>query len=178
MSLNLTKKEPTLQKIMVGLGWEMRPGVALDLDVSVFLLASNGKLVNESYFVFYNNLKTPDNSVQHTGDNRTGDGEGDDEVILVNLTAVAPEVTEILFVATIHEASTRNHSFGLLKEAYIRLVNVESKLEIVRYDLDAEFGTYTGVEFAKFNKINNEWNFTAIGIAEKASLETYVNKYI
>ncbi len=177
-SLNLTKKEPALQKIMIGLGWEMRPGQALDLDAAVFILGNNGKLLSESHLVFYNNLKSPDGAVQHTGDNRTGNADGDDEVILANLSTLIPSTEDLVFVVTIHESEARNHHFGLLQQAFIRLVDVETKREISRYDLDAEFSGFTEVEFAKLHKVNNEWLFTAVGIGTKQGLQGYVNKYL
>ncbi|SFC90823.1 tellurium resistance protein TerD [Flexibacter flexilis DSM 6793] len=177
-SLNLTKKEPALKKIMIGLGWELKQGAQLDLDASVFMVGANGKLPSDEYLIFYNNLKSPDGSVQHTGDNRTGLGDEDDEMILVNLPLVSQNVTEILVVATIHDAVARRHNFGLLTDAYIRIVDVETKREILRYDLDAEFGTNTDVEFGKLHKQNGEWYFTALGVGNNKGLEGYVNIYV
>lgn len=176
-SFNLTKKEPALKKIMVGLGWEMASGHKLDLDASVFLLGSNGKLIGEEYFVFYNNLKSGDGSVQHTGDNRTGAGDEDDEMILVNLPVVNDAVQDILIAVSIHEAVARRHSFGLLRNAYIRIVDVETKREVLRYDLDAEFGNNTDVEFGKLHKDNGEWYFTALGVGSNKGLEGFVNAF-
>ena len=176
-SFNLTKNEPSLKKIMIGLGWEMKTGSQLDLDASVFMLTSNGKLPSDEYFVFFNNLKSPDGSVQHTGDNRTGAGDEDDEMILANLNLIDNSVEEILMVVSIHEAATRKHNFGLLDEAYIRIVDVESKREILRYDLDAEFTHNTEVEFGKLKKVNGEWNFMASGIGTTSGLQSYVDKY-
>ncbi|SFC90800.1 tellurium resistance protein TerD [Flexibacter flexilis DSM 6793] len=176
-SFNLTKKEPALKKIMIGLGWEMTQGQKLDLDASVFMLASNGKLVGEEYFVFFNNLKSGDGSVQHTGDNRTGAGDEDDEMILVNLPIVNSAVKDILVTVSIHEAAARRHSFGLLQNAYIRIVDVETKREVLRYDLDAEFGNNTDVEFGKLHNENGEWHFTAVGVGSNKGLEGYVNAF-
>ncbi len=174
---NLTKKEPSLSKIMIGLGWEMKPGSALDLDTSVFMLGENHKLPQDEYFVFYNNLRSPDSAVQHTGDNRNGAGEGDDEMILANLNKIDPVVSELLVVASIHDALTRNHHFGLLKEAYIRLMDVENNREILRYDLDDQFADYTEVEFGRLKRLHNEWYFIASGEGSKQGLEGYVNTY-
>ena len=141
---NLTKKEPALQKIMVGLGWELKKGAAtMDLDCSVFMLGANGKLLEDEYFIFYNNLKSPDGSLQHMGDNRSGKGDGDDELILGNLPLVNPNIQEALFVVSIHDAEIRKHHFGLLSEAYIRICDVNTEREILRYDLDAEFANKT-----------------------------------
>src|SRR5882757_9386612 len=113
-SFNLTKEEPTLNKVMIGLGWDIT-NHNIDLDASAFMLGSNLKLPADEYFVFYNNLKSPDGAVQHTGDNRTGAGSGDDEMILTNLDLVNPLISEITFVVTIHEAKARGHHFGMLE---------------------------------------------------------------
>lgn len=176
-TFNLTKKEPALKKIMIGLGWEMKSGNTLDLDASVFLLGNNGKLPQEEYFVFYNNLKSPDGSIQHTGDNRTGAGDDDDEMILANLDLIASNIKEILITVSIHEAEARRHTFGLLKEAYVRLVDVESKREILRYDLDAEFNGYTDMEFGKLRLEEDGWHFVASGIGTNIGLGGYVDMY-
>jgi tellurium resistance protein TerD len=176
-TFNLSKKEPVLKKIMVGLGWEMKPGVSLDLDCSVFMLGLNGKLPSDEFFVFYNNLKSPDSSIQHTGDNRTGADEGDDEMILANLPLVHPNVHEVLFIVSIHEADIRRHNFGMLKDAYIRIMDVESKREVLRYDLDAEFITNTDVEFGKLQRIDGDWNFVASGLGSNKGLQGFVDMY-
>lgn len=176
-SFNLTKKEPSLNKVMIGLGWEMKAGNHLDLDASVFMITANGKIPADEYFVFFNNLKSPDGAVQHTGDNRTGVGEGDDEMILANLPLVNPLIEQILIVVTIHEATIRRHHFGLLDEAYIRIVDVESKREILRYDLGGDFDSYTEVEFGKLKKVDGDWNFIASGIGTNIELQGYVDKY-
>lgn len=178
-SFNLTKEEPALSKILIGLGWEMLTANQLDLDASVFLLNGSRKLVSDLHFIFYNNLKSPDGAVQHTGDNRTGLGEGDDEMILVNLPAVGPEVTEILVVVTIHEAMKRGHRFGMLKDAYVRLFDVERKIEILNYDLDATNADDTGVEFIRLYKTGNEWFAQALGNGNGiAGLQGFVDIYI
>ena len=174
---NLSKSEPNLHKIMIGLGWEVKTGNTIDIDSSVFMLTNNGKLPAEEYFVFYNNLKSPDGAVQHTGDNRTGMGDGDDEMILANLPLINASVSEILICVTIHEAMARRQNFGLLQDAYIRIVDVETQREILQYDLDAEFGTFTDVEFGKLQKVNNEWNFVALGIGSNGGLQSFVDKY-
>jgi tellurium resistance protein TerD len=175
-TFNLTKEEPKLTKIMIGLGWEMT-SQTLDLDASVFMLGANRKLLSEDYFVFYNNLKSPDGALQHTGDNRSGKGDDDDEMILANLAAVNPEVSEILVTVTIHEATKRGHNFGLLKDAYIRIYDVDSKREILRYDLDAENAPHSEVEFGKLQKINNEWKFTALGNGSNKGLQGFIDIY-
>jgi tellurium resistance protein TerD len=176
-SFNLTKNEPSLKKVMVGLGWELPPNEAFDLDASAFLLNSSGKLVSESHFIFYNNLKSPDGSIAHTGDNRTGKGDEDDEMILVNLPIISDNISEILFTASIHDAISRNQTFGRLSNAYIRLVDVETSREILKFDLDNEFGQFTDVELGKLQKQSDGWHFVASGIGSTGGLEGYVNKY-
>lgn len=176
-SFNLSKKEPALKKIMIGLGWEQKAGNQMDLDASVFMIGSNGKLVAEEYLVFYNNLKSPDGSVQHTGDNRTGAGDEDDEMILANLSLINAAVNEIKVIISIHDAATRRHHFGLLQDAYIRIVDVENKREVLRYDLDAEFNGNSDIEFGKLQRIDGDWNFVASGIGSNGGLQGYVDMY-
>jgi tellurium resistance protein TerD len=176
-TFNLTKKEPTLKKIMIGLGWEVKQGNALDLDASVFMIDNKGKLPQDEYFVFYNNLQSPDGAVKHTGDNRTGAGDEDDEMILANLDAIGANISEILIIVTIHDAEARKHNFGLLSDAYIRILDVETKREILRYDLDAEYPTNTDVEFGRIKRENGEWIFIASGIGGNKGLQGYVDMY-
>jgi tellurium resistance protein TerD len=177
-SVNLSKKEPTLKKILIGLGWEMTQGQSIDLDASVFMVNAQGKLPNEQYFVFYNNLKSPDGGIQHTGDNRTGAGAEDDEMVLANLPLIGAEVQEVLMVVSIHDADVRRHHFGLLHDAYIRLVDVETNREVLRYDLDQEFGNCTEIEFGRLRLENGEWHFVASGMGSKAGLQSYVDRYV
>jgi tellurium resistance protein TerD len=176
--LNLMKKAPSLRKVMIGLGWEVKNGNPLDLDASAFMLNRHGKVPATDYFVFFNNLKSPDGSLVHTGDNRTGLGDGDDEMLLANLPLIDPAVEEILLIVTIYEAETRRHHFGLLKEAYIRIVDAETQTEILQFDLDEDFPRYTEIEFGRLQKINNEWHFKATGVGTNVGLQAYVDKYI
>ncbi len=176
--VNLMKKAPALKKIMIGLGWEVKSGNPLDLDASVFMLNTHGKTPNKDYFVYFNNLKSPDGSLVHTGDNRTGVGDGDDEMILANLPLIQQDVEEILITVSIYEAESRRHNFGLLKEAYIRIVDMETQKELVQFDLDEEFPRYTEVEFGKLQKINNEWHFKATGLGTNIGLQGYVDRYL
>lgn len=176
-SFDLTKKQPSLKKIMVGLGWDMKPGNNLDLDAVCFMLGANKKLVSDEHFVFYNNLRSPDRAVEHTGDNRTGVGDGDDEMILINLPEVDSTVEEILFVVTINDAAIKNHSFGLLDEAFIRIVDVETDEEILRYQLDSDYAAATEVEFGRLAKEGADWRFHALGIATEKGLQGYVDVY-
>ncbi|MCR9249609.1 MAG: TerD family protein [bacterium] len=176
-SFDLTKKQPSLQKILVGLGWDVRPGNNLDLDAVCFMLGGNKKLVTDEHFVFYNNLRSPEKSVEHTGDNRTGVGEGDDEMILVNLPLVDNRVEELLFVVTINDATIKNHNFGLLENAFMRIVNVETNEEILRYNLDVDYSNGTEVEFGKLIKDGSDWKFNAVGISTEKGLQGYVDIY-
>jgi len=177
-AINLRKQAAALSKIMIGLGWEVRTGGVLDIDVSVFMVNPQQKLPKNEFFIFYNNLKSPDSAVQHTGDNRTGQGDGDDEMILANLPLIAPEISELIFVVSIYEAMEKRQHFGLLKEAYIRIVDVTTQQELVNFDLDAEFGSYTDIEFGRLQRINNDWYFKATGVGNNIGLQGYVDKYI
>ncbi len=176
--LNLTKKEPALKKILIGLGWDMVSNNSVDLDASVFMVTAAGKVPTDEYFIFYNNLKSPDNSVQHTGDNRTGVGDADDEMVLANLATVSTNIKELIVVVSIHEASERNHHFGLLKEAYIRIVDVENNREIVRYNLDQNSSRDTDIEFGRLRLEENEWHFVATGAGAQKGLQGYVDMYV
>jgi len=176
-TFNLTKKEPTLKKIMIGLGWEVKQGNALDLDASIFMINNKGKLPQDEYFIFYNNLQSPDGAVKHTGDNRTGAGDDDDEMMLANLDAISTSISEVLIIVSIHDAEERRHNFGMLADAYIRILDVETKREILRYDLDAEYPTNTDIEFGRLRKENNEWIFIASGIGGNKGLQGYVDTY-
>lgn len=176
-SFDLTKKQPALNKIMIGLGWDLKTGNNLDLDAVCFMLGDNKKLISDEYLIFYNNLRSPDRAVEHTGDNRTGVGDGDDEMILINLQEVNESVEEILFVVTINDAILKNHNFGNLDEAFIRIVNVETNEEILRYKLDSEYAEATEVEFGKLEKKGSDWRFHALGIATEKGLQGYVDIY-
>jgi tellurium resistance protein TerD len=177
-SINLTKSNPKLSKIYIGLGWELLTQ-SLDLDASMFILGANGKLLSEQHFIFYNNLRTPDGGIAHQGDNRTGVGDGDDELILANLKQIQPEAQEILVYVTIHEAVSRAHNFSKLKDAYIRIVDVEKKEEIATYDLDAEASYATEVLFGKLRRSDvTNWEFIAIGEGSNVGLQGLVDRYM
>lgn len=176
-SFNLTKEEPGLKKILIGLGWDLQSN-PLDIDASALMLNGGGKLLDEPYFVFYNNLRSPDGSIQHMGDNRTGKGEGDDEIVLANLDLVHPEITEILFLSTLHDAAKKRHHFGMLANAYIRIMDVQTEREILRYNLGTEFVNMTEVEFGRLQKVGGEWKFLASGYGSASGLETILNKYL
>lgn len=177
---NLSKSEPGLEELVVGLGWDVNltdTGNEADLDSSVFMLGSNGKIPTEEYFVFYNNLRSPDNAVQHEGDNRTGVGEGDDETIKVQLTKVNPEVQDIVIVVTIHDADSRRQNFGQIRNAYIRIYDNKDQREILRYDLEEDYSVETAMEFGRIYKKNNEWRFQAVGTGYKTGLQGFVDQY-
>lgn len=177
-SINLTKPNPKLSKIYIGLGWELLTQ-SLDLDASMFILGANGKLLSEQHFIFYNNLRTPDGSIAHQGDNRTGVGEGDDELILANLKQIQPEAQEILVYVTIHEATSRAHNFGKLRDAYIRVVDVDQKKEIATYDLDSDASFATEVLFGKLKRSDAmNWEFIAIGEGSNVGMQGLVDRYM
>ncbi|MDX2195635.1 MAG: TerD family protein [Cytophagales bacterium] len=177
-TINLQKNDPKLQKVFIGLGWEyLMEGI--DLDASLFMLGANGKLIHDNYFIFYNNLTSPDGSVMHQGDNRTGLGNDDDELILASLRQVDTKVMEIHIYVSIHDAVQRGHTFGRLKDAYIRIVNVENSVEVLKYDLDANQGFATEVLFGKLKRVNDtEWEFQAVGQGSTNGLQSIVNKYV
>lgn len=177
--INLSKEAPTLVRVGVGLGWDTNQfaGNAIDLDTSAFMINASGKIPEDEYFIFYNNLKSPDGSLEHTGDNRTGLGDGDDETLFVHLDKINPEITEILFVTTIHEADIRKQNFGQVKNAYIRIYNRDNNAEIAKYDLDEDFSYETAVEFGRLYFKDREWRFQATGQGFNNGLEGFVDKY-
>ncbi len=176
-SINLTKQMPKLNKVMIGLGWEMS-SYTLDLDASVFMLGKNNTLISDEYFVFYNNLKSPDGSVQHLGDNRSGSADDDDEVILANLENINPAAQDLVICVSIHDATVRNHSYGLLKDAYIRIVDVDNQKEMARYDLDASHATENAVVFGRIRKSGDEWHFVAASQGTQNELQGLVEIFV
>jgi len=169
-----------LPKFVIGLGWDTNQsstGTDFDLDASAFILGENKKILADEYFVFYNNTKSPDGAVEHTGDNLTGEGEGDDESIMIDLYKIDPRATEICFVVTIHKADERRQNFGQVRNAFIRIFNQATGEEILRYDLDEDFSIETAVEFGRLYKRNGQWKFEAIGTGQKAGLAEYLEKY-
>ncbi|MGX1854026.1 TerD family protein [Streptomyces sp. NBC_01456] len=164
-NVSLTKEAPNLTAVVVGLGWDARTttGTDFDLDASALLTNDQGKVGNDQNFVFFNNLKSPDGSVEHTGDNITGEGEGDDEQIKVNLAAVPAEVDKIVFPVSIYDAETRQQSFGQVRNAFIRVVNQADNNELARYDLSEDASTETAMVFGELYRNGAEWKFRAIG---------------
>jgi len=182
MAINLQKGQRELisaPKFTVGLGWDTNSsstGSSFDLDTSIFVLGENKRLLSDSHFVFYNNLKTPDGAVEHTGDNLTGDGDGDDEQIKVDLSKIGSDAAEICIVVTIHDAENRRQNFGRIRNSYIRIFD-GTKTEILKYELEEDFSIETAVEFGRIYKRNNEWKFEAVGAGMKDGLEFFLNKY-
>ncbi|MDR3542198.1 MAG: TerD family protein [Desulfosporosinus sp.] len=164
--VDLTKSNPGLTKIIIGLGWDVNKydsGKEFDLDAAAFMLNAEGKVADDKYFVFYNNPKSADGSVTHTGDNRSGVGDGDDEQIIVDLAVVANSIAKISFGITIHEAKERKQNFGQVSNAYVRVLNEASGEELIRYDLGEDFSVETAVVVGELYRNNAEWKFNAIG---------------
>ncbi|WP_316850845.1 TerD family protein [Pedobacter agri] len=182
MAINLQKGQReaiSAPQFTVGLGWDTNSsstGSSFDLDTSIFVLGENKRLLSDAYFVFYNNLKTPDGAVEHTGDNLTGDGDGDDEQIKVDLSKIGADASEICIVVTIHDAENRRQNFGQIRNSYIRIFD-GTKTEILKYELEEDFSIETAVEFGRIYKRNNEWKFEAVGAGMKDGLEFFLNKY-
>ncbi|MDQ0842592.1 TerD family protein [Streptomyces sp. V1I6] len=164
-NVSLTKAAPNLTAVTVGLGWDVRTttGTDFDLDASALLTNAEGKVTNDGNFVFFNNLKSSDGSVEHTGDNLTGEGEGDDEQIKVNLAAVPADVDKIVFPVSIYEAESRQQSFGQVRNAFIRVVDQADNNELARYDLSEDASTETAMVFGELYRNGAEWKFRAIG---------------
>ncbi|MFJ8183488.1 TerD family protein [Streptomyces sp. NPDC096105] len=164
-NVSLSKEAPGLSAVVVGLGWDVRTttGADYDLDASALLCDASGRVISDQHFVFYNNLRSPDGSVEHTGDNLTGEGEGDDESIKVDLTAVPAEVAKIVFPVSIHEAEVRGQSFGQVRNAFIRVVNQAGGQEIARYDLSEDASSETAMVFGELYRHGGEWKFRAVG---------------
>lgn len=164
-NVSLTKEAPSMNVALVGLGWDARvtDGQAFDLDASVFLVGENGKVLSDSHFVFYNNTTSPDGAVQHQGDNRTGEGDGDDEQVKIDLTKVAADVKKLVFAVTIHEADSRKKNFGMVSNSFMRVVNNDNGAEIARFDLSEDASTETAMIFGELYRHGAEWKFKAVG---------------
>ncbi|MFF7242588.1 TerD family protein [Embleya sp. NPDC008237] len=164
-NVSLSKEAPGLTAVLVGLGWDVRTttGTDFDLDASAILLNGSGQAPSDGHFVFFNNLKSPDGSVEHTGDNTTGEGEGDDEAIKVNLAGVPADVERIVFPVSIYDAETRQQSFGQVRNAFIRIVNQADNKELARYDLTEDASTETAMVFGELYRNGAEWKFRAVG---------------
>lgn len=178
-NVSLSKADPGMKNVLIGLGWDVRAtdGQDYDLDASVFLLAENGKARSDADFIFYNNLRSADGSIEHTGDNRTGEGDGDDESIKVKLDKIPADVAKLVFVVTIHDAVTRKQSFGQVEGAFIRLVNDDTQVEVARYDLTEDASTETAMLFGELYRHNNEWKFRAVGQGYAGGLASVCQQY-
>jgi tellurium resistance protein TerD len=171
-NVNLSKEAPGLSKMVVGLGWDTRStdGAAFDLDGAVFLLNNTGKVRSDADFVFYNNLKSVDGSVIHSGDNRTGAGDGDDETVTIDLSKVPADVDKISVCVTIHEADIRRQNFGQVSKAFVRCINANGNTEIARYDLSEDSSTEAAMIFGEVYRAGSDWKFRAIGQGFKGGL--------
>lgn len=178
--VSLTKNNPGLSKVVVGLGWDVNAfdtGSAFDLDASAFVLTDSGKVAKSEDFVFYGNKTHPSGAVVHQGDNQTGAGDGDDEQIKIELTKIPAEYTKIAFTATIYDADVRRQNFGQVNNAYIRIYNEETGEEMLRYDLGEDFSIETAVVFGELYKNGDEWKFNAIGCGYQGGLAALCNSY-
>jgi len=178
-NVSLSKEAPGLSEVIVGLGWDPRvtDGTEFDLDASVFVTGENGKVLDDASFIFYNYKTSTDGSVEHQGDNRSGEGEGDDEQVTVKLTGLAPAVKKLVFAVTIHEAEGRNQNFGQVSNAFIRVVNKADNKEIARYDLSEDASTETAMIFGEVYKHNDEFKFKAIGQGFAGGLKPLAESY-
>lgn len=164
-NVNLSKTDPNLKEILLGLGWEARSsdGADFDLDASIFMVTDSGRVRSDSDFIFYGQLRSSCGSIEHTGDNRTGAGDGDDEALKIKLAQVPPDITRLVVAVTIHEAQERKQNFGMVHDAFIRLVNLETGVEITRFDLSEDYSTETAMVFGEVYRYGGEWKFKAVG---------------
>ena len=190
MSINLQKGQrvniqtaqgASVQKFRLGLGWdtnETDSGQDFDLDASAFILGENGKVVSDQHFVFYNNLQEPEGAVLHTGDNLTGEGDGDDEMIDIDFSKINPAVKAINIVVTIHDATERSQNFGQVRNAFVRLYDPNTSEEYMKFDLSEDFSTETAVEFGRVYLHNDNWKFEAKGSGFSGGLQAFVDAYM
>jgi tellurium resistance protein TerD len=178
-NVSLTKEAPGLTAVIVGLGWDVRTttGSDFDLDASAIVSNADGKVVSDKHFIFFNNLTTPDGTVEHTGDNLTGEGSGDDEQVKVNLAGMAAEVDKVVFAVSIYDADARSQSFGQIRNAYIRVVNQAGGAEIARYDLSEDASTETAMVFGELYRNGAEWKFRAVGQGYASGLAGIARDY-
>lgn len=164
-NVNLSKTAPNMQNMLIGLGWSARStdGADFDLDASAFLLTESGKVRSEADFIFYNQMQSTDGSVKHSGDNRTGEGDGDDESILIDLSKVPLDIAKVAICVTIHEGETRRQNFGQVNNAYVRCVDERQNTEVVRFDLSEDYSVETAMIFGELYRHSGEWKFKAIG---------------
>ena len=178
-NVSLSKTDPSLKNVIVGLGWDARPtdGADFDLDASAFMVKDDGKVRSDSDFIFYNQMKSTCGSVEHTGDNRTGAGDGDDEAVIVLLDKVPADVQRIVFCVTIHEADLRKQNFGQVSHAFVRVVNKDSNNEVARYDLSEDASIETAMIFGEIYRHSGEWKFKAVGQGYAGGLAALAKQY-
>lgn len=178
--VDLTKTNPGLKKIIIGLGWDTNKydgGKDFDLDAAAFILGENSKVRSDSDFIFYNNLKDATGSITHLGDNKTGEGDGDDEQISIDLSTVPADISKIDFTVTIHEAQERGQNFGQISNAFIRIFNETTNEELIRYDLSEDYSIETAVVVAELYRHGSEWKFNAIGSGFEGGLASLCNNF-
>lgn len=178
-NISLSKTDPTLKNLIVGLGWDARPtdGTDFDLDASAFMVKEDGKVRSDSDFIFYNQTKSTCGSVEHTGDNRTGAGDGDDESVIVLLDKIPADIQRVVFTVTIHDAEVRKQNFGQVSQAYVRVVNKDSNSEVARYDLSEDASIETAMIFGEIYKHGAEWKFKAVGQGYAGGLAALARQY-
>ena len=180
--ISLEKVAPGLSNVFVGLGWDINmtdTGADFDIDASLFLLGNNEKIISDQHFIFYNNLTSPDpdKSIEHVGDNRTGAGEGDDEIIKIALKKVPADIQKIVITVTIHEADVRQQNFGQVDNAFVRVVNTQTNEEVVRYDLTEDFSIETALIMAELYRKDGEWRMNAVGAGYQGGLQALLDRY-
>ena len=178
-NLSLSKTDPSLKNLIVGLGWDARPtdGADFDLDVSAFMIKEDGKVRTDSDFIFYNQTKSSCGAIEHTGDNRTGAGDGDDECVIVLLDKIPADIQKVIFCVTIHDAEARKQNFGQVSHAYVRIVNKDSNSEVARYDLSEDASVETAMIFGEIYRHTGEWKFKAVGQGYIGGLAALANQY-
>jgi len=178
-NVSLSKTDPTLKNVIVGLGWDARPtdGADFDLDASAFMVKEDGKVRSNSDFIFYNQTKSACGSVEHTGDNRTGAGDGDDEAVIVLLDKIPSDVQRVVFCVTIHDADVRKQNFGQVSHAFVRVVNKDSNNEVARYDLSEDASIETAMIFGEIYRHSGEWKFKAVGQGYAGGLAALAKQY-
>lgn len=178
-NVSLSRLSANLKNILIGLGWDARAtvGDSFDLDAAVFMLESSGKVPSDAHFIFYNQPVSPCRSIEHTGDNRTGAGDGDDEAVKVNLSTIPAVCQRLVVTVTIHEAGARRQNFGQIGQAFIRIVNQETNEELARFDLSEDYSTETAIIFGEVYRHGNEWKFRAVGQGMSGGLEALCRQY-
>jgi tellurium resistance protein TerD len=178
--VDLTKTNPGVKAFQVGLGWNPNSAAnaqPFDIDVSAFVLGENGKLISDKHFIFYNNLKSENGLIEHTGDNRTGEGEGDDESLIVDFSKATGDEKSIVFVTSIHDAAAKNQNFGQISGSFIRVLDKATGSEILKFDLNEDYSSETAMVFGKLYSRDGEWKFEAIGEGKKEGLQFYLDTY-